>query len=289
MAVTLLEMNQERFHFGRRGLFATLTASLLLLTTAATVHATDNGVMTISPSIGSVEKSFPPIPAAKPDTPTTFFAQIRPHGCRTENAQYCDAVELHVDVPANYKKIAFVQVTLTYDPGVAGNQMNLYLWADDDPALGGPLASDTGAHVPKIAKMGDPPAGIYYITVVNSKPGNTGYKLKLEWGLTDLGPSYKKSPTPAPSPTPKSKAAAGPPVGNSFDFDNQSKQETKLIKVPGPDGELIDMAVPIVKVKGTQRQTTRGIGIVPIVLIGLGLSFAVFLYFFVWRRRGAAA
>ena len=265
---------------------------------AGPAQASSRGSITISPSNPLVEKSYPGISAAKPGTPTTPFAQVRNCEDGKSNSTYCDNVDLKVEVPANYKPIYKVRITLTWDPGPTNNDLSLWIWdfkgylgqTEYDP-VGPAVASDTaaGKKPPRVAELGEPPTKTFYISIVNYGPSiNSGYKLRVEWILVNLGPDYAgppgdDDPIPAYKPTPESaKTRVNPALTAPF----KEEVETITVKVPGPDGELIDVEIPLVKAAGVARTgETASNPVVPIILGLLGLGLVLFLYFFVWRRR----
>lgn len=262
-----------------------LGLALAVMALGGPASANSRGKTTISPTSGTFEGTYPSIPAQKP--PGTFFTQVRPPGCSDggANSQYCDTIQLEINVPEGYRELYYIGITLSYDVGATENRVDLYVWSDNGPVFGGPVVSDVGPHQPKRVKIGEPPTGLYYITVVNSGGINSGYKLKVEWALTDLGPDYKKNkdPVPTPRPSPKKSVAPPPPISSEA-----SPVTLKTVKVPGPDGELIEVAIPLVKTKGVSSQNDdRGNAILPLVLGLLGAGLLSFLYFFVWRRRRA--
>lgn len=272
-----------------------------LLGIAGPAQATSRGSITISPTTPLVEKSYPGITAAKPSTPTTPFAQVRNCDDGQANATYCDNVDLKVVVPDNYKPIYKVKISLTWDPGPANNNLSLWIWdfrcdpyvgqCEYDP-VGPAVASDTaaGKKPPREAELGEPPTKTFYMSIVNGGPGpNPGYKLRVEWILVNLGPDYPGAPKdddPIPAYTPVPQSAKTNYANPALTAPFEEEVETITVKVPGPDGELIDVEIPLVKAAGVARRAeTTSNPIVPIILGLLGLGFVLFLYFFVWRRR----
>lgn len=268
---------------------------------AGPAQANTRPSITISPTNTLVEKSYPGITAAKPETPTTPYAQVRNCDDGKANATYCDNVDLVVVVPANYKPIYKVKISLTWDPGPANN--NLSLWIFDfkcDPYVGqceydpvGPtVAGDTaaGKKPPRLAEIGEPPSKTFYMSVVNGGPGpNSGYKFKVEWILINLGPDYAgpdQGDDAIPAYTPTRESDKTKNVNPALTAPFKEEVETITVKVPGPDGELIDVEIPLVKAAGLSRKAETGSNpVVPIILGLLGLGMVLFLYFFVWRRR----
>lgn len=262
--------------------------ALTMVLTAGTVaipgtaQAANQGELTISPSIGSVEKSYPRIDGQK-GAAGGLFATFRPPGCETY--AYCDTIKLNVQVPSGYNEIYYVGFILSYDKGATNNRVDLHVWGNDDPALGAEIARDTGPHQPKKAQVGEPPNGPLWITVVNITGVNSGYKLKVFWSLTDLGPDYRKKPSPPPSPSPTPKKSPTPAQQVALP---SPSPETIKVKVPGPDGQPTEIAIPLVKTQGVAKKADEGGSpIVPLVLAALGAGLGIFLYLFVWRRRRA--
>lgn len=267
--------------------------ALIVLLNAATyvsipAQASSRGELTVSPSLGKVSQSYPRIPGAKPQAPRTLFAQIRPPGCADggPNSAYCDTIVFNID-QGQYDELYYVEVTLSYNPdtGPQRNRVDLYVWADDDPALGGPTSDDTGAQQPKVARVGEPPTGMYWITVVNIEGVNEGYTITAEFKKTDLGPDFRRraSPSPTPSPSATKRAAAPPPP--------KSPEEVLIVRTVGPDGQPTEFAIPIVKFKGAgaRAEEDGGNPLLAMVLSLLGVGLITFLYLAVWRRRRRAA
>lgn len=127
------------------------------------------------------------------------------------------------------------------------------------------------------------------MSIVNYGPGpNTGYKINVSWVVSNLSfPDAPKKDEPEPSFSPiPAKTTTKPPISGSTLTEPSDEQETITVKVPGPDGELIDVEIPLVKAAGVSKKDAQGSSpLVPIVLGLFGLGGILFLYFFVWRRR----
>lgn len=267
----------------------------VLLSIAGPADARTQPRMTISPSIGTVQRSFPAFQGFSP--PRALATQIK--NCRDgqQNATYCDHIPITAAMPPNYKPIHKVRISMTWEKvAPTNNDLIMYLFPDpeaatDDALLNTAVGTDTaaGKQPPREIQVGEM-AGTFTLNVTNQNAGNTGYTVKLEWILVDLGPDYAGpddggSSEPSFSPAPAKKS--GPPVNPAFNLDGaKEEEETITVKVPGPDGELIDVEIPLVKAAGLSKKgETVSNPVVPIILGLLGLGLILFLYFFVWRRR----
>ncbi len=267
----------------------------VLLSAVGLAEARTQPRMTISPSIGVVQRSFPAFTGFSP--PRALATQIK--NCRDgqQNATYCDHIPLTASVPPNYKPIHKVRISMTWNPGTgpAPNDLIMYLFPDPEVAVGDDELLNTSGSNNDTAAGKKPPreinvgemSGNFTLNVTNQNAGNTGYIIKLEWIVVNLGPDYpgpeKDDTQPSFSPTPAKKAA---PINPAFGLGPPDEEETITVKVPGPDGELIDVEIPLVKAAGVARKAeTTSNPVVPIILGLLGLGLVLFLYFFVWRRR----
>lgn len=273
-----------------------LAVAAALLSVGGPAQARTQPRMTISPEIGTVQKSFPAFLANRPAS--ALAAQVKNCKDGQANSQYCDSIPITAAVPKNYKPIHKVRIQVYWDPGPTNNNMIIYLFPDpevdevDETALntsGSNNDTTAGKKPPRQIDVGEM-SGNATLNVVNTSPGNTGYSVKLEWITIDLGPDYPgpnsgeddTSPSFSPSPARKSNA----PINPAFDVGaSAEEQETITVKVPGPDGELIDVEIPLVKAAGVSEKGEGSSPVVPIVLGLIGLGLLLFLYFFVWRRR----
>ncbi|HVE91915.1 MAG TPA: hypothetical protein VNE62_06415 [Actinomycetota bacterium] len=271
-----------------------LFATLVLATVAVPAVAEDRGTIAL-PAEQSVTQTFPAITSPAP--PSILWGQLGPTACRDPvYAKSCDVVFVKPAMPEGYEHVFIVDVVLTWKKTTSNNLLDLYLWTEDEGELSGPpSASDDSVADVKRVEFGEPVDG-FWLTVVNFRGVNAGYTLEINWRRFDLGSVPQAPPEPdlnastdipsAPSSLPR----AGDTFGDddsSFDpgFGPKEQVRTRKVLIPGPDGELRQVALPVLA-RGDRAPTGSG-GIDPfaatLVLIGLlGASASVF---FVIRRR----
>lgn len=255
-----------------KGAASIVLIGLFLLTPnlASSVRALDQGNLgTIGPKHEVIEFEGLPLAGIYPGVvlPTNPFALFRPTACR--NITYCDTFEVDVDYPEALldDELFGFSVTLTWDnpktkSNPDGNDLDLFLFPDDDPALGEPrskckspefticddLESETIAVTEPDNTVVDPEDDFipYLFTVVNHTGVNLGYKLTVQWYTFELPPPPEFEP-PELTTTDQQPTVSGP-----FDFavtdspasaDDPSATPRKIL-VPGPDGELREIDLP---------------------------------------------
>ncbi|MGH7859804.1 MAG: hypothetical protein ACREQY_20955, partial [Candidatus Binatia bacterium] len=192
----------------------------------------------------------------------------------------------------------------------AGDDLDLFLWPDDDPVFGGP-SSECGSPgtaacdnlYPEVIAMIEPedtveppdtPPGDQLdpklFTVVNHIGVNSGYTLRFEWFTFDVEFGDFS----------KAKRGGGPLIGSSNPsatptFDPtalrgvQGPRKDRKILLPGTDGQLVDIQLPLLAAgKVPLRPPDKGGGLGPLAIGGAGLG-AVFVglggYTVIRRRR----
>ena len=264
-----------------------------LLAIPAPALATNRGVFILTGSASPVTKSYPAFTAPATNTGTGV---MNPTTCR-EVHKFCDQIIVRVDPEKRYFLYS-VRVTLTWPnpksaTNTTGNDLNIAVWEQDPEIVYCCRNSRTTSTTdyPEFASFGtDNPDPADYILIVDNTAGtNTGYTLKAEFVPTELGPDYAgpdNGDDPQPSFSPIPRKTSSPAINPAFDLGGANEdQETITVKVPGPDGELIDVEIPLVKAAGVSKKGETSSPVVPIILGILGLGFVLFLYFFVWRRR----
>lgn len=230
------------------------------------------------------------------------FAAFRPVACRTAN--YCDTITLDVDYPDGYIYDVFfgVAITLTWDnprteDNPTGNDVDLFLWPDDDPTSGAPVSECGAPGVPACDNLFPeviiviepedtiPPEGDedaddlppMLFTVVNHFGANTGYTLRAEWFTFDVDfEDFSKQGRPGGPVIGPGSDAGKPPAG--FDPATlrgvQGPKADRKILIPGPDGEFVEMELPLLAAgKVLDPPDERG-GLNPIVIAGAGIGAA---------------
>jgi hypothetical protein len=276
--------------------------------------ATDQGSLgTMSPENKHVKKTFLPIVGLYPaESPVQPFSIYRPFICTTST--YCDRITFQVKYPADYlvslrgtKYVSFgIKVSLSW-PGHDANDLDLFVWPDDDPALGGPqgpcatpLDAECNKLYPEVYDVIEPsppdddpateedeskdPIEVY-ISVVNHSGINQGYTIDLQWHLIELGELPKlerkdlgfasRLTSPSPPKVSDAKAATDPtPAG-----------PTRTVLVPGPDGKLVERELPVLAAGNRFEPSGGG---VPLLPIGIGVAVlggAIVALLIVRRRR----
>lgn len=293
----------------RIALAATLAAGLVA-TAITPAHAADRGVIVAAPDPAVSVKSFPRIPASKPDAPVTAFAQVRAPGCRDFNGSYCDAIELKFAIPEGYRDIYSVRISLDYEPGTTNNSMQLWVWPDGENATSGaPFpgcgskageSADTKAPRPKNCTLGEP-ADAVWITVVNVSGINNGYTIKTQWIKHDIDVSQftrSSKPSIATSSGTSSASKSGSSVSPSFDGTSGSAATTGLdpkstprkVLRPGEDGQLKELTLPVLD-NGVRsaRNNSNHFDPVTAMVVGILLLAGSVVGFIAIRRRRSIA
>ena len=294
-----------------------LLAGLALMTGSSTLPSflgvsdaqTRQEIVVLGAERPVVEQTYPPL-LGKP--PRQGTANINPLLCKRDDYNFCDMIKLTMDPQGKYSLYS-VRVSLSWPPprreqdadgndNVDGNDMTLGVWEPDpsqvDPTYDGKVrgawTGDNAYTHPEVVFVGtdSPDPKVFYLIVNNSSSQgaaavNKGYTIRAEFIETDLGAipgSNKKKgensfsyTIPPPKTTPKSTDTGAP-----------EPEETIKVKVPGADGELTEMTVPVF-VKSANKKAEEGTSpVIPILIAIVLLGGGGFLYFFVWRRGRAA-
>ncbi len=303
-------------------------SSVVLLSgaVAPAVSARDQGSLgTIGPKNTQLILEAPPILGVYPasTSPRQPFAGFRPPTCRTAN--YCDTVEFEVDYPDNFLKEVFFGISITlewdnprhHEKNPSGNDVDLFLWGDDGPAAGGPgsKCGSPGDDVcddihPEIVNMTEPPdtvekkgdeeavPGAIWLTVVNDVGVNAGgYKLTVDWYTFKLDPPPRFTP-----PERETSRADRPDTRISGPFDNfevsggptrpgdKTPEPTpRKILVPGPDGELREVELPVYAAGQRLPTNTQRNMALPWVIAGVAGAVILALVTFLLVRHNRRA
>lgn len=299
----------------RRVLLLTLLCASTLVW-APSSGAVDHGDLgTMSPENQHMRFTATPIAGIYPNQAggTNPFAAFRPPTCRT--VTYCDSMQFEVSVPPEYAREVLYGVTLTLEwenprteDNPTGNDLDLFIWGDDGPAAGGPATKcgspstpECDEIYPEVYAMTEPPdttaedadPAAYFITVVNHSGVNTGYTLSIDWFTFELEapPSFvppKRGVTGQGGPT-----VQGPftfDVSKPTDLDRTPKPTPRVILVPGPDGELHEVELPILAT-GQRLPTSaeRNDTAMWIVAAAVGaVVFGILAFVLIRRSRRAA-
>jgi hypothetical protein len=271
---------------GRRLLSVVLLSLLMLGPMAVPATSEDRGYMGEVTPTKSLSGKYPQILLPYPHKQgNQFFTYRRPPRCRAD--RYCDALEFDIKKPDDYAQLSYVEIRVTWT--APNNDLDIYTWPDDDPALGGPVAqganrNTSGTEIIKIEAESE----LIRMTVVNYDGSNVGgYEVRVTWQLESMAPLDLDSrpggrggfgSSSSPSGNPRAFADFG---GSEEAGDREVT--TTTVKVPGPDGQLIDMELPVYV--ESEQDVESGVNLLIPGLVAaaiLGVSAAAFLY---WRAR----
>jgi len=257
----------------RRATFVTILAAALAgLAGGTPANALDRGDLLISPEVRAVTKSYPQIAGIRPGGTacppvcSRPYAQTQAPGCRAHNGAYCDAINLKIEKPAELVDLYEVHITLSWKKTTDNSLMHLYVFTPrhgeeeaEDYALGPSLVDNRTADNPKSVRIGAPDSGTLALTIVNEAGVNDGYTLTVRWVEVDLGPDYDlglgdfagdNSFTPSAA-APRTDAIGdgsgfSDGLGYTEDATPAGRGRTTKALIPGPDGQLQEVALPVV-------------------------------------------
>jgi hypothetical protein len=305
--------------------FALTCLSALAAPPAASLEQGDFG--TIGPSNTHLELTGTPLAGVYPNQGggADPFAAFRPPTCRT--VTYCDAAQFEVKYPKSYLRDVFFGITieLTWDNprtksnSETGNDVDLFVWGDDGPAAGGPLSKcgsptdpaepppgekDDTARCnfihPEIVSISEPPDTTVedapvlaiFLTIVNHTGVNTGYHINVDWFTFDLPP-----PPAFEQPEREISGQASPTVSGPFNFDvsevapgNPTPEPTpRKILVPGPDGKLHEVELPIYAAGNRLGSTADRNEALPWIIAGIvgAVALAAMIFYLARKNRQA--
>jgi hypothetical protein len=229
------------------------------------------------------ERDYGPILGASPDANPPGRA---PANCAS--ALYCDVADLTINVPSHYTRFDLYSIVVTLSwASPSTNNMNVYLYDTNRILL---LRSSATANHPERLEALEPPAGTYFITVLNESGPNSGYKLRAEF--------VNKGRTAEPDEPRDESASAvsGGSASEEFGFEDLNPElpavpgtegaEPRKVETPGPDG-------PATKAKLATLGVARGFGDstgVTAMVLG-GIATVIVLVFgavlFLRHRRSA--
>lgn len=300
-----------------RRLTSTLLAYAIVASTAALPEfagiasaQTRDEIVVLGAKNPVVEKTYPPL-LGKP--PRQGTANINPLLCKRDDYNFCDMIKLTMDPQGKYELYS-VRVSLSWPPplrakdtqghdNLDGNDMTIGVWEPDpdevDPTYDGKTrgawTGDNKYTHPEVVFVGtdSPDPKEFYLIVNNSsnEPAgaiNKGYTIRAEFAETDLGaiPGRRPGNTFSWTPPPVNVKPSSKPT---VDLGAPAPTETIKVKVPGPDGDLVEMTVPIFIKSASKGPEKNGSSpVIPILIGAVLVGGAAFLYLFVWRRRRAA-
>lgn len=191
----------------------------------------------------TVNKDYPAIPSQEPPGVAPLFGNIgqrSPAFCR-DNGQWCDVIDLIIQVPAHYTSSNFfrVDISLTWPDPSGINNLNMYLHRTN----GTQVLSSATATQPERITLQDPPDPKYWIVVNNAQGVNSGYRMSVtfvEQGRLDAPeePDEFNFRTPSRSDSEQSFSDSG-----IFDLPSPPQPEGAIASAgprpvdrPGPDG-----------------------------------------------------
>lgn len=254
----------------RRGAIGLVTTILLLGPAAPGAAVGQGNIGTVSPDQERIEREFEPLvgtyPVAVNPAASDPYGTFRPTACRT--VTYCDTIALDVEYAERFLREVFfgVEVTLTWDnprtestPG--GNDLDLFLWFDDDPLMGAPSSDCDNPNDPacntlekEVAEAIGPrdttPGPPLLLTVVNHTGINDGYTIAVEWFTFEL--DFGDYPEFAPggqegteSNSAPEETVAGPGTPGPPEPPSPTPDDERTVLIPGPDGELVERPLPV--------------------------------------------
>lgn len=267
-------------------LFLTILLGILLIIgpTALPALSDNQGQMgEVSPS-NNLSGKYPQIVGVYPHKEgNQFFTYRRPPRCQVD--KYCDSLEFDINKPDSYTQLYTVEVRLTWT--APNNDLDVFIWPDDDPALGGPVAQGANRDSSglEVAQMGEPDSGHLWLTVVNHNGVNSGgYEVEINWEVDKLPPLNLDSRPGGRGGFGSSSASSGRNPRAFADFgDFQEGAEPQVattpVMVPGPDGEFIEMDLPVY-VESEQANPSGPNLLIPAAIIAgvVGIAIAVFFY-----------
>ncbi len=288
-----------------RVLLLALVAGLSTFSGVAPAGAFDRGDIKISPLIGQVENSYPGIAGVRPhtcDTPTVCsrpYAQTQYPGCRQHNGAYCDAIRLEIERPEGYMDDLYeVWIDLVYERGVTNNKMDLYVFQEHDETdvvLGPSVVDNRTDTAPKSVRIGAPEPGALQITVVNERGVNNGYKLRVRWVEVDLGPTFDTSTDAGTVPSVDGtnlefkNTGSGPVLDDStpigFPDGAPERRATRKVMVPGADGELRAIEMPVVTRADRTAGASTGVSTALVFLVMVLMTSAAGVGFLALRAK----
>jgi hypothetical protein len=279
--------------------------------------AIDQGHLgTISPEKTHLELTGTPLAGVFPiqEESAEPFSTFRPAACAS--VTYCDTMTFEVDYPNSYLRDVFfgIHVQLSWDnpyhssKNPAGNDVDLFVWPEgEDPALGRPYGEKCVApndapcdeiH-PEVVTISEPPnttpedatQPAFWITVVNHRGVNTGYELNIDWFTFELpDPPKFEAPERETSVTTPSTEVTGPFDFEVTDDDGAGPASSpRVILVPGPDGKLHEVTLPIYAAGQRLGATAERNAAVPWITAGIigAICFALLVFYLVRRNRQA--
>lgn len=237
-----------------RKLVCCVVGGLMLATLfPGTATAADQGTLPVRVR-ETVAKTFPRIPSAVTQRVVTPGNSVNANTCKTAN--YCDTVRIDALIPPSYRKSYVVRMTVSWDESGGSNNLAVYGWKTEDADDGTSKSQRTETMNPKVIEL-QQPEGEQIFTIVNWQGTNTGYKIELSWIESDedfVDLSVYQRPKIDSGPTVSTGTTNRPSFGSRTDYmpemdmdmmDRGRPKGERTVLVPGPDGELIAMEVPV--------------------------------------------
>lgn len=237
----------------------------------------------------TINKDYPALPSQEPPAVALFFGnfgQRSPNFCR-DNGQWCDVIDLNIQLPAHYTSADFFKVDITLSwPNPSGvNDLNMYLHRAN--SSGTQVLSSAGANNPEKITLQDPPDPKYWIVVNNARGVNSGYRLSVSFvgqGRIDAPeePDEFNFGSPSRFESDDSLSADseifGLPTAPQPAGANASSGPRPIDR-PGPDGSLSRKTLVVLAASSAPGGNSRLPFIVSTAVAALGATgLAVFLY-----------
>lgn len=210
-----------------KGLGSTLVAVAVLIGGYWVVPAEGRAVEGMTLREGStVEKEYGAIAGSNPSS-----APRDPATC--ESSLYCDTLGLSILVPSSYSAEDRYSIIVALSwPNSAVNNVDLYLYDRNKTQQ---LQYSASTNPTESVGVYDPPAGTYYVVVLNFSGVNSGYKVKAQFVGESSGrpSSIQRSPPPSFSFGPPPAVPMTEPVGTGKEA--PKSVAPRAVASPGPD------------------------------------------------------
>jgi hypothetical protein len=215
---------------------ALLLVSVGLAISSGTAVGSDVADLTVTEG-EPAERDYGPILGSSPDTAANPPGRT-PAQCAS--GLHCDVIDLTINIPSRYTRFDLYSVAVTLSWGnPSANNMNVYLYDTNKTTN---LRSAATANHPEKLEVLEPPAGRYYVTVLNESGPNAGYKVKAEF--------FNKGRIEEPDePREESGSAiSGGSASDEFGFEDLNPDlppvpatgteggKPRAVETPGPDG-----------------------------------------------------